>query len=118
MLFVRIMLPLILALATIAFATWHGAAASVSPTDRARKFVESYTARIRPLEIAANRAWWNANITGKDEDFKKKEEAQNKIDAALSDKGAFAEVKAIKDGPAIDDPIIKRAIGVIYLAYL
>jgi peptidyl-dipeptidase A len=118
MLFVRIMLPLILALATIAFATWYGAAASVRPTDRARKFVESYTARIRPLEIAANRAWWNANITGKDEDFKKKEEAQNKIDAALSDKGAFAEVKAIKDGPAIDDPIIKRAIDVIYLAYL
>jgi peptidyl-dipeptidase A len=115
---VRVVLPLVCALAGIAVMTWYGAAAGVTPNDRARKFVETYTARIRPLEIAANRAWWNANITGKDEDFKKKEEAQNQIDAALSDKAAFAEVKAIKEGPAIDDPIMKRAIDVIYLAYL
>ena len=41
-------------------------------------------------------AWWNANISGKDEDFKKKEEAQNQIDEALADKEHFAELKAIK----------------------
>src|SRR5437762_596840 len=34
-------------------------------TERARKFVDADTAKMRPLEIAANRAWWNANIDRK-----------------------------------------------------
>jgi peptidyl-dipeptidase A len=92
--------------------------AAPQKTDRARKFVADHTARIKPLEIAANRAWWNANLTGKDEDFQKKEEAQNKIDEILSDKKAFAEVKAIKETGQIDDKVLARAIDVIYLAYL
>jgi peptidyl-dipeptidase A len=93
---------------------------STSPeaTDKARQLVEKYTATIRPLDIAANRAWWDANITGKDEDFKRKEEAQNKIDAVLSDRDAFALVKAVKEGGGIDDAVVKRAVDVIYLAYL
>ena len=41
-------------------------------------------------DIAANLAWWNANTTGKDEDFKKKEEIQNELDAALADALQFA----------------------------
>ncbi len=85
---------------------------------KARQFIEDFTRRIRPLDIAANRAWWDANITGKDEDFKRKEEAQNKIDALLSDRKAFAEVKTIKDAGGIDDPVVKRAIDIIYLLYL
>jgi peptidyl-dipeptidase A len=87
-------------------------------TDRARKFVADHTARIKPREIAANRSWWNANLTGKDEDFQKKEEAQNKIDEILSDERAFAEVKAIKEAGKIEDKVLARAIDVIYMAYL
>src|SRR5947209_13519997 len=94
------------------------AVADSSTTDQARAFIDAFTTKIRPLDIAANRAWWDANITGKDEDFKRKEDAQNKIDAALSDKAAFAEVKGLKDAGGIDDPVVKRAIDVIYLAYL
>src|ERR1700692_3980108 len=78
-------------------------------TEQARHFMEKYTATIRPLEIAANRAWWDANITGKDEDYKRKEEAQNRIDAVLSDKKAFAEVKAFQRDGGFDDPFIRRA---------
>lgn len=87
-------------------------------TERARKFVDAFTTKIRPLEIAANRAWWNANITGKDEDFKAKEDAQNRIDEFLSYKPAFQELKAIKAAGGIQDKVLARAIDVIYLAYL
>ncbi len=108
-----------LSLFLVAFMTIAAAVpADQGVTDKARAFAEKYTAIIRPLDIAANRAWWDANITGKDEDFKRKEEAQNKIDAVLADKKAFAEAKQIKEGGGIDDPIIKRAVDVIYLAYL
>jgi peptidyl-dipeptidase A len=87
-------------------------------TTRARKFIDDYTSRIRPLEVTANRAWWDANITGKDEDYKRKEEAQNKIDAALSDKKVFAQVQALHRDAGIDDAVARRAIDVIYLACL
>ncbi|MFO0967824.1 MAG: hypothetical protein U0793_19860 [Gemmataceae bacterium] len=55
------------------------------------------------------RAWWDANITGKDEDFKRKEEAQNKIDAFLSAKDVFAATKAaLKESKEVDDPMRRR----------
>src|SRR5262245_26299362 len=118
MLALRLALPLLLA-TVVLLAAWPAmVAADAAATDRARKFVEAYTAKLRPLEIAGNRAWWNANITGKDEDFKAKEDAQNKIDAALSSKEDFKEVKSIKEAGKIDDPVLARAIDVIYLAYL
>jgi peptidyl-dipeptidase A len=97
---------------------WPTTAAGPNNTERARKFIEAHTAKIRPLEITVNRAWWDANITGKDEDFKRKEEAQNKLDAVLSDKTAFQEVKRIKEAAGIKDPVAERAIDIIYLAYL
>jgi peptidyl-dipeptidase A len=118
MISLRLVLPLVLALAAFVLtAAWPaGAAATPEADSRARKLVESYTARVRPLEVAANRAWWNANITGKDADFKAKEEAQNKLDAVLADKALFQEVKAVKDAGGIGDKVLGRAVDVIYLA--
>ena len=75
----------------------------------ARSFVAKHETRIRPLEIAASLAWWNANITGKDEDFKAKEEAQNKLDAALADRERFAELKAIKEAARSTTRSLARA---------
>ena len=50
----------------------------------ARAFIVDHEASVRPLEIALNRAWWDASTSGKDEDFAGKEKAQNDLDAALS----------------------------------
>ncbi len=115
----RVLLPLF-AVAAVALLAFRPMVALADPpsTDRARKFVATHEAKMRPLEIASGLAWWEANISGKDEDFKKKEEAQNRIDAALADPKTFAEVKAIKEAGKIDDPVITRAIDVLYLAYL
>src|SRR5262245_34711468 len=96
-------------------------AVSASPqvTERAKQFVNDHTAKLQPLEIAANLAWWNANVSGKDEDFQKKIEAQNRIDEALADAKMFAAVKELKQNvKQIDDPVTARAVEVLYLAYL
>jgi peptidyl-dipeptidase A len=92
--------------------------AGADETAAAKKFLDDFTAELRPIETAANRAWWDANITGKDEDFERKEKAQNKLDALLANKATFAKVKAIKTNGGIDDPILKRAIAVVYLQLL
>lgn len=88
----------------------------------AKDFVTGHEARIRPLEKDSALAWWRANTSGKDEDFQAKEEAQNRIDAALADPARFAELKEIKKGfeppPPGLDPVLARQIQVLYLQYL
>jgi peptidyl-dipeptidase A len=95
------------------------ALADPDTTDRAKKFVAAHEAKFRPLDVAANKAWWGANTSGKGEDFKRKEEAQNAIDAALADKAAFADLKALHAARGkIDDKVLAREIDVLYLMYL
>jgi peptidyl-dipeptidase A len=95
--------------------------AEPAATERAKKFIAAHETKMRPLDIASGQAWWNANISGKDDDFARKEELQNKVDEALSNKESFAEIRAIKelsDKKLIDDPIADRGVRVLYLAYL
>jgi peptidyl-dipeptidase A len=104
-------------LLALPIAAWAGAEA----TARARAFVQKHEAKLRPLEVAASLAWWNANVTGKDEDFKTKEEAQNRIDEALADSATFAELKQLKAASKqgqIDDKLLARQIDLLYLQYL
>src|SRR2546430_8717190 len=93
--------------------------AVVRPSDdaRARKFIAEHEARIRPLERQVNLTWWNVNVSGKDTDFKAKEEAQNKLDEALADQNPFTELKSIKAGK-LRDRLLAREIDVLYLMYL
>jgi peptidyl-dipeptidase A len=94
---------------------------SPEAAERAKKFIAGHESRMRPLDVTGSLAWWNANISGNDADFKKKEEAQNKIDEALANKENFAELKAIKqlrDKGEIEDKVVARAIDVLYLMYL
>jgi peptidyl-dipeptidase A len=97
------------------------AAGQQPPSDAAlaaaKAFIAEHEARIKPLEIATSLAWWNANTTGKDEDFAAKEKAQNELDAALADPARFAELKALHESQ-IDDAIVAREIAVLYLYYL
>ena len=101
-------------------------AATSSPADppntaRAKTFLDAHTAKLRPLEVTAGKAWWDANTTGSKDAYQRKEDAQNQIDAALSDKAMFAEVKALKaakDQGDIDDKVLARAVEVVYLQYL
>ncbi|MBI4405271.1 MAG: M3 family oligoendopeptidase [Deltaproteobacteria bacterium] len=97
------------------FSAWG---AEIDWLSRASAFIQKHEAVIRPLEKQANLAWWDANITGKDEDFKKKEESQNKIDAILSDRKSFSEIEAIKKDGQVADKLLKRQIDLVYLAYL
>src|SRR5262245_59214046 len=95
--------------------------ADEATTDKAKSFIAAHEVKFKPLDRRAGIAWWDANISGKDEDFARKEAAQNAIDAALADPQAFAAVKELKDASKagkIDDKVAARCIDVLYLAYL
>lgn len=104
----------LLMLTLIAMTIPTASAAPETPEDKARAFVADHEARVKPLEITAAKTWWEANITGKDEDFVAKEDAQNALDLALADPNRFALLKALEDGP-IADPILDREIHVLFL---
>ena len=105
--------------ATVAGLVTPAVALADANTDAAA-FIKVHVEKIRPLEIASNKAWWTANISGKDEDFKTKEDAQNKIDEALADKPTFAKLKALKaakDAGQIADKLVARQVEILYLQY-
>jgi len=84
---------------------------------RAQRFIEQHVETIGPLETASNLTWWNANTTGRDEDFSAKQAAQEKLDAALAAADRFAELKAVKESD-VPDKLLARQIDVLYLKYL
>jgi peptidyl-dipeptidase A len=94
------------------------ASGGADATSRAREFIKTHESTVRPLEIKAALAWWDANIRGKDKDFERKKQAQNALDEVLSKRDTFRELKAIKEGAAIEDPRVARSIEVLYLQYL
>ena len=84
---------------------------------RAKRFIARHEAAIRPLEIESNRCWWEANTTGSDAAYQKKEAIETRLDLLLADRETFAELKAIHAQP-IRDPLVARQITVLYLEYL
>jgi peptidyl-dipeptidase A len=120
MLCVRVVVPLaFLAVAVLlVFPLDAPARGKLKASERAQKFVQDHVARLRPLEVAGNLAWWKAQTAGRDEDFQEKEKAQNRIDEALANPVAFEELKSIKKEGGIDDPILAREIDLLYLTYL
>ncbi len=98
------------------------AAVAAAAAPEAARVIARHEAEIKPLEKAVSLAWWNANVTGKDEDFKAKEEAQNRLDALLSEPARFAELKLVREAlrasGASADPLVARQIEVLYLQYL
>jgi peptidyl-dipeptidase A len=84
---------------------------------RARQFIARHEAVMRPLEIESARCWWEANTTGSDAAFHKKEEIETRLNLLLANRQTFAELKAIHDTP-IRDPLVAREIAVLYLEYL
>lgn len=107
---------LILLLVALAAAMPPGAAAADDADLRARRFIDRHEATVKPLEIEVGRRWWDANVSGKDEDYRLKEEAENKLDGRLSDPKAFAELKALRG--KVGDRLLARQIEVLYLDYL
>jgi peptidyl-dipeptidase A len=119
MLSVRLLLPA--AFAVGLFLVWRpvAARADADTTDRARRFVADHEKRLKPLDVAGNVAWWNANTTGDEKAFDEKVKAQNRIDEELANPKTFADLKALHDKHKdIDDPVAARAIDVLYLLYL
>ncbi len=63
-------------------------------------------------------AYFNASISGTEEDYEKSAEAEMKLNKLLADKVVFAELKEFKESGAVADSIQSRLLHVLYNDYL
>ena len=105
--------------ATVASPAQTPPAGSVAeaPTTPA-SFVAEQTALLKPLYVASNHAWYQASLTGKDDDFAKSREAENELNRFFADPKRFAAVESYRADRTVTDPLIKRQLEVLYRAML
>ncbi len=108
-----LILPAAWAVAAMSIST----AATIDNDALARHFVARHEAAVRPLETESWRRWWEANITGSDEAFQKKEQIETRLNLLLANRETFTELKAIH-ARLIADKLLARQIELLYLQYL
>jgi peptidyl-dipeptidase A len=83
-----------------------------------RPLVDALTARLRPLEIAANKAWWRASTEASDETERLRIATDGALREALGDVSAFAQVRdaLAAAGPRSADreDLERRQLEVLY----
>jgi peptidyl-dipeptidase A len=79
---------------------------------------DAYIAKYEPLYRQAEKAWWDANVTGAEEAFARQRQAKNAIIELHHDKAVFEKLKALKDGGQVADPLVKRQLDVMYREFL
>jgi peptidyl-dipeptidase A len=84
---------------------------------RLTDFIKKHDSLVIPLSKELNLAYWNASITGKEEDFKKAEALNLQMMAILSDTTSLAVLKEIKVSGLIADTLLNRQLDVLYRAY-
>ena len=81
-------------------------------------FLEGFLAKFQPLYRAASLAWWQANVTGKDEDYKRRMEQEKLLDRLFSNRDDFARLRQWRTAGRIKDPLLQRQLELLYLAFL
>lgn len=83
-----------------------------------KAFIQKFDSIVQPIAKESSLAYWEASLSGKDEDWKKSEELNIQLTKIFSDKESFAILKKIKESGTITDEIQKRQLDVMYNAYL
>jgi peptidyl-dipeptidase A len=97
------------------------AALAAGPTVAESDFValrDSYLARFKPLWLESQATWWEANITGADAAFDRKKAADKALVELHSQADVFAQLKRLRDGRQVADPLLLRELDVMYRAFL
>ncbi len=77
--------------------------------------VDALTARLRPLEIAANQAWWLASTAVSDEHERRRVTTDIELREALGDVSAFGQIRdALASSSADGDSLARRQLEVLH----
>jgi len=85
---------------------------------RLRQFIENHVKTIEPLSKNSAKAYYNASISGKSEDYNKAAKLELALNKIYSRKEEFTELKEIKNSGSITEPVLKRQLDLLYNEYL
>src|SRR4051794_17566251 len=77
------------------------------------ELVTALTAKVRPLEIAANQAWWLASTAVSDEHERRRVATDLALRDALGDVHTFAGIREALARPS-GDPLVRRQLEVLH----
>ena len=82
--------------------------------NKAGDFLRSLEMEIAPVYTEWNKSYFEATISGKDEDYSKVSENELAYSKILANKARFEQVKQYREEPAIKDSLIRRELDVLY----
>ena len=100
------------------FAVASLTAVAETPVDEFVRLRDDYVSKLKPLEKAANLAWWEASTTGAEAAYAARAEADNKLAALQADKARFTQISALYKSDAIKDPVMARELRAMYMDLL
>jgi peptidyl-dipeptidase A len=80
--------------------------------------IDTIEAKARPAEIGSALAYFDAAVTGKDEEYKKSEQFNIQLSKIYADSDEFARLKAFKESGKIRDSLLLRQLNVLYNTFL
>lgn len=83
-----------------------------------KAFADDLQAKLSGVYTKAALAYWDAAISGKEDDFNKAAEYEMQMTAMMSDKDDFKQLKEYKESGMIKDPIMQRELLYLYNGYL
>lgn len=83
-----------------------------------QSFIKKHIDTLAPISKEANLAYWDAAISGDEDNFRKAADLEIILSKLYSDKHNFAKLKTYKDSGEIKDKSLKRQMDVLYDLFL
>lgn len=109
---------LVLCTVTVGLISGCGTTEKEQMTQDFQTFLTEFEARVKPLSKNAAITYFDATISGKEEDFKKAADIEIELSKLFASKEDFATLKKFRDSKAISDPLLARQLEVLYAAFL
>ncbi|MFZ2286847.1 MAG: M2 family metallopeptidase [Bacteroidales bacterium] len=105
-------------LAVIMAFTWSCTSKQEKMEKRMNGFISGYEAKIIPLYKEYTLSDWEANVTGTDEAWVRREKASFDFMSFYTDKEAFAELKELKESGLVKEPLLARQLELLHNQFL
>lgn len=98
--------------------TWSCTSKQEKMEKRMSDFISGYEAKIIPLYKEYTISDWEANITGTDESWARREKASFDYMSYFTDREAFAMLKELKESELVKEPLLARQLELLFNMFL
>lgn len=81
-------------------------------------FIKQHETQIIPLSVELGKAWYDAAISGKKEDYERAANLNVTLTKIYTNKNDFEKLKKMKESGAFTDSLLARQLELLYLRYL